>query len=57
MAASMASVIALAANAVNPDKNKIIAEDNSSCCCFKSFTFFISYNDFVVKFDYAKLKS
>lgn len=29
MAASMASVIALAANAVNPDKNKIVAEDNS----------------------------
>ena len=29
MAASMASVIALAANAVNPDQNKIVAEDNS----------------------------
>ena len=29
MAASMASIIALAANAVNPDKNKIVAEDNS----------------------------
>ena len=29
MAASMASIIALAANVVNPDKNKIVAEDNS----------------------------